>query len=236
MSTIVVKVGGAVAGASADAVLALTEGNDVCVVHGAGPQISQEMERAGIPVEFIDGRRVTTAAGIEIVRASLTRVNTALCAALGERAVPLFGDEIGLKAVPVPELGLVGDATEGPMSALAGVLATGGIPVVAPIAEGPLNVNADDAAAAIALSLDADELRFLTDVDGFMVDGEVVDRIDLEAAFALLNGGTLEGGIIPKLRAALTAAEWGITAYIGRTKIEPIEWDAEELQPVEDPE
>ena len=75
-------------------------GHEVCVVHGAGPQISAEMERAGIPVEFVGGRRVTTPEGIEIVRASLVAVNAALCAAIGERAVPLFGDEIGLDATP----------------------------------------------------------------------------------------------------------------------------------------
>ena len=110
MSRLVVKVGGAVAAESAPAVLELVRDNEVCVVHGAGPQISLEMERAGIPVEFVDGRRVTTEAGIEIVRASLAAVNAALCAAIGERAVPLFGDEIGLAATRVPELGLVGDA------------------------------------------------------------------------------------------------------------------------------
>ena len=90
--------------------LELAASDAVCVVHGAGPQISLEMERAGIPVEFVDGRRVTSAEGIQIVRASLAAVNAALCAAIGERAVPLFGDEIGLEATPVPALGLVGDA------------------------------------------------------------------------------------------------------------------------------
>ena len=95
MSRIVVKVGGAVADASAEAVLALADEHEVCVVHGAGPQISLEMERAGINVEFVDGRRVTSPAGLELVRASLQRVNTLLCDAIGERAVPLFGDEIG---------------------------------------------------------------------------------------------------------------------------------------------
>jgi acetylglutamate kinase len=224
---IVVKVGGAVARASAAAVLEVAAANEVCVVHGAGPQISVEMERAGIPVEFVSGRRVTTAAGIEIVRASLAAVNAALCAAIGERAVPLFGDEIGLQATRVPELGLVGEATEGPLPAVARVIEAGGIPVVAPIAEGQLNVNADDAASAIARSLHADELRFLTDVEGFMVNGEVVDWIDYDDAVKLLHGGTLEGGIIPKLGAALAAAEWGIKAFIGRTEVEPVPWGDE---------
>jgi acetylglutamate kinase len=225
VSLVVVKVGGAVAHDSAAQVLELaTNRHEVCVVHGAGPQISADMERAGIPVEFVGGRRVTTAEGIAIVRASLGAVNAALCAAIGARAVSLFGDEIGLHATPVPELGLVGDATEGPLPDVMHVLEAGGIPVIAPIAEGPLNVNADDAAAAIALSLHADEISFLTDVEGFMVDGEVVDWIDYGEAVKLLHGGTLEGGIIPKLGAALTAAEMGIRAFIGRTEIEPVPW------------
>ena len=94
--------------------LALAADDEVCVVHGAGPQISAEMERAGISVQFVDGRRVTTPEGMAIVRASLAAVNEALCAAIGERAVGLFGDEIGLEADPVPELGLVGEARTSP--------------------------------------------------------------------------------------------------------------------------
>src|SRR5262245_63671074 len=109
MSRVVVKVGGAVASRSAEAVRELARDNEVCVVHGAGPQISVEMERAGIPVEFVGGRRVTTAEGIEIVRASLQAVNTDLWAELGPRAVPFFGHDIGLRAEPVPGLGLVGE-------------------------------------------------------------------------------------------------------------------------------
>lgn len=229
MSRIVVKVGGAVAGASAEAVLELAAENEVCVVHGAGPQISAEMEQAGIPVEFIDGRRVTSEAGIAIVRSSLAAVNAALSAAIGARAVPLFGDEIGLEATPVPELGLVGEFGESPglwLPAITDVLEAGNIPVVAPVAVGPLNVNADNAASAIALTVRADELRFLTDVEGFMIDGKVVDQMDWDQAVKQLHSGTLEGGIIPKLRAALDAARWGIRAFIGRTEIEPLPWSS----------
>ncbi len=68
-----------------------------------------------------------------------------------------------------------------------------------PIAEGPLNVNADEAAAALALGLGADRLLFLTDVDGVILDGRVADAIDAAHATALLDGGSLEGGIVPKL-------------------------------------
>jgi acetylglutamate kinase len=217
--SVVVKVGGAVAGASADAVLMLAESSPVCVVHGAGPQISAEMERAGIAVEFVDGRRVTSAAGIAVVRSSFAAVNEKLCAAIGERAVPLFGDVIGLEADPVPELGLVGEARTSALPAVTEALASGRIPVVAPIAVGPLNVNADSAAAAIATGIGADRLLFLTDVDGLILDGAVVDAIELDAAEELIASGTLEGGIIPKLGAAIASARGGVPAYIGRTEV-----------------
>jgi acetylglutamate kinase len=219
MSLLVVKVGGAVAGASAGAVLELARENDVCVVHGAGPQISAEMERAGIPVEFVGGRRVTTKAGIAIVRSSLAAVNAALCAALGTQAVPLYGDEIGLRATQVESLGLVGDPIPSRPAEVIAALDEGWIPVVAPIATGPLNVNADEAAAALAVGIDADQLLFLTDVDGLLMDGAVVDSIDVEAATALLDSGSLEGGIIPKLHAAVTAASNGVPAWIGETAV-----------------
>ena len=219
MSRIVVKVGGAVAEASGEAVLALAAEHEVCVVHGAGPQISLEMERAGINVEFVDGRRVTSPAALELVRASFQRVNTLLCEAIGERAVPLFGDQIGLQAEPVPELGLVGNALPSRPAAIVEALDAGKIPVVAPIAEGPLNVNADEAAAALAIGLSVDELLFLTDVDGLILDGSVVEEIGIDAATELLDGGTLQGGIIPKLGAAVTAARNGVAATIGRTAV-----------------
>jgi acetylglutamate kinase len=219
VTALVVKVGGAVAGDSADAILALAEEHDVCVVHGAGRQISLEMERAGIPVEFVDGRRVTTPEGLELVRAEFQHVNALLCEAIGERAVPLFGDEIGLQAERVPELGLVGDALPSRPAAVVEALESGKIPVVAPLAEGPLNVNADEAAAALALGLGADELLFLTDVDGLILGGRVVDSIGVDDARELLDGGTLQGGIIPKLGAAVTAARGGVNATIGRTMV-----------------
>jgi acetylglutamate kinase len=211
---IVLKIGGASLGA-AD----LGVAHDTVVVHGAGPQISLEMERAGIAVEFVDGRRVTTPEGMVIVRASFQRVNTLLCEAIGERAVGLMGDEIGLEAERVPELGLVGNAVPSRPQAVLDALDAGKVPVVAPVAEGPLNVNADDAAAALAIGLGAEKLLFVTDVDGLILDGEVVDRIDADSASELLADGALQGGIIPKLAAAVTAARGGIESFIGYTEV-----------------
>jgi acetylglutamate kinase len=216
---IVAKVGGAVARASTQAVLALAQADDVVVVHGAGPQITEEMQRFGIPVEFVGGRRVTTPAGLAVVRSSFAAVNRALCGELGPRAQPLFGDEIGLHAVQVAALGLVGDPLPSRPAAILDALAADRIPVVAPLGVGPLNVNADEAAAALALGLGAGRLVFLTDVDGLILDGEVVDAIDVRAADELLDAGLLEGGIVPKLRAAAAAARDGVPAAIGRTAV-----------------
>jgi acetylglutamate kinase len=213
---VVVKVGGAALKAKRRVVFDL---GDVCVVHGAGPQISLEMERAGIPVEFVDGRRVTPAEALPIVRASYAAVNAAVCEAIGERAVPLFGDEIGLRAERVPELGHVGSALPSRPQAVLDALAAGKVPVVAPLAEGPLNVNADDAAAALAIGIGAERLVFISDVDGLILDGAVVDSIPVGDAGDLLASGTLEGGIIPKLGAAVTAARAGIDSWIGKTMV-----------------
>ncbi|MBA3365521.1 MAG: acetylglutamate kinase [Actinobacteria bacterium] len=220
MSRIVVKVGGAVAGSSAAAILELTAmGHEVCVVHGAGPQISREMERFGLEVEFVDGRRVTTRVALSLVRASLARVNEELCAALGPPAVGHSGDEIGLHAVPMPALGLVGDPLPCRPPAVEATLAAGKIPVVAPLGVGPLNVNADEAAAALAVGLGAVTLLFFTDVPGLLLEEGVVGRIGAEEAERLLGAGVLEGGIVPKLHAAVSAAKLGVEARIGETVV-----------------
>jgi acetylglutamate kinase len=220
VTRVVVKIGGAVAESVAPAILDLaTDCCEVVVVHGAGPQISAELERRGLPVEFVGGRRVTSEAALEVVRDSLAAVNEAVCAAIGPRAIGLFGDEVGLQATPAEGLGLVGDALPSSPPAIESALELGLIPVVAPLAEGPLNVNADEAAAALAVGLGADRILFHTDVPGLFVEGEVVASIAAEDADRLLDDGELEGGIVPKLRAAVTAARGGLLAEIGETAV-----------------
>jgi acetylglutamate kinase len=220
MSRLIVTVGGAVAAESADRILGLREeGHEVVVVHGAGPQIPQELERRGIPVQFVQGRRRTSRRALDVVRESLVAVNTELCAALGDVAVPVIGDTAGVFAVPVPPLGWVGDPLPCRPKPILAALAAGQVPVVAPLAVGPLNVNADDASAALALGLGAQQLVFLTDVPGLYVDDEVVGSIRVGDANRLLDAGAFDGGIIPKLRAAALAAASGITAHIGATAV-----------------
>ena len=220
MSRIVVKLGGAVAAAGAAYVLELVaKGDEVCVVHGAGPQISAEMARRGIEASFVDGRRVTTPEALAVVRDSLAQVNGELCAGIGEAATGLMGDEIGLDAVQIPELGLVGNPLPSSPASVVDALTAGRIPVVAPLARGPLNVNADEAAAMLAVGISADRIHFLTDVPGLLQNGETVFSIHADEAEALLASGELRGGIIPKLTAAVHAARNGVVAEIGETAV-----------------
>jgi acetylglutamate kinase len=220
MTRVVVKLGGGVAAAAAGRALDLVwAGHQVVVVHGAGLQISAELRRRGIPVEFVGGRRVTSPATLAVVRESLIALGAEVSAAIGPAALALAGDDIGLEARPLPELGLVGDPLPCRPAAIEEALAAGRIPVVAPIAVGPLNVNADEAASALAVGLEADRILFVTDVPGVFVDGALADRIEAGRADSLLAAGVFEGGIVPKLLAAVRAARVGIRAEIGATEV-----------------
>jgi acetylglutamate kinase len=206
---IVVKVGGTVVGSD------LGELRHAVVVHGGGPQISAAMEAAGLEVTFVRGRRYTSSAAVEVVRTALLGVNTRLCEAIGPRAVGLAGDEVGLRATRVVELGHVGSPLPSRPQAVVDALAEGLIPVVAPLAAGPLNVNADEAAAALAIGLGADRILFMTDVPGVLRDDQVLDHIGADE----VEAGCFEGGIVPKLHAAVIAAKRGVRAEIGRTLV-----------------
>jgi acetylglutamate kinase len=218
---LIAKLGGRVAESAVDLVLALASAHRVVVVHGGGPQISAEMERRGLPVEFVDGRRVTTPEGLAVVRESLAEVNAALCAAIGPLAVGLMGDVAGLEARQVPKLGLVGDPVPSSPASVLDALGRDRIPVVAPLAKGPLNVNADEAAAALAVGLAAERVLFVSDVPGVLVEGGVLSSIGADEADDLLGNGTFDGGIVPKLRAAVRAARLGVRAEIGETAVLP---------------
>lgn len=217
---VILKLGGRVAeDAAAQAHALRSEGADVVVVHGGGDRISAELRRRAIAVEFVRGRRVTTPEALAIVREALIAVGADVCAALGPQAIHLVGDEIGLEARRLPELGLVGEPLPARPVAVEAALAEGLIPVVTPIAAGPLNVNADEAAAALAVGLDADRIVFVSDVPGVLVGGVVADRIRAREATRLLDDGVLEGGIVPKLLAAVRAAKLGVRAEIGATEV-----------------
>ena len=218
--SVVLKVGGASIGGTADIVRELRRlGHAVCVVHGAGPQISEEMERRGLEVRFVNGRRVTTPEAIEVVRESFAAINADVCAAVGSDALPLFGEEIGLEAEHVPELGLVGQPVPSCPPAVVAALERGRVPVVSPLARGPLNVNADEMATALAVGLGAKRILFLTDVPGVFHEGRLLHSIPASEAEALVGRGSFEGGIVPKLLAASRAARNGVRAEIGATAV-----------------
>jgi acetylglutamate kinase len=99
------------------------------------------------------------------------------------------------------------------------VLAQGLIPVVAPLGQGPLNVNADDAAAALAVGLGAERILFLSDVPGVLLGGALADTLAAGDADRMLGNGELQGGIVPKVRAAVAAARYGVRAEIGATAV-----------------
>lgn len=221
MTRVVLKLGGRVATDEARQALDLAgAGHEVIVVHGAGPQITARLARCGIRAEFVDGRRVTDARTLEIVRESLLAVGAEVSAALGPTAMQLVGDEIGLRARRRTELGFVGDPIPCRPPAIELALERALIPVVSPLAVGPLNVNADEAAAALAVGLGARRVVFATDVPGVLVDGEVVDQLDVSVASRMLRDGELEGGIVPKLLAAVRAARLGVQVEIGATQVQ----------------
>lgn len=193
------------------------EGSGVCVVHGAGPRISADMRAAGLEPVFVGGRRVTTAEALPIVREAYRRENEALCRQIGPRARGLLGDDLGLEADVLEELGHVGVLRPVVPAALWRLLAEDCVPVIAPLARGPLNVNADDAAAALAVALGADRIVFVSDVPGVLLGGELALRLSAGEIAGL--GGELTGGIVPKLQAAVRAARAGVRAEVGATLV-----------------
>ena len=226
----VVKVGGAVAGAPAElaelaAAVAALPGSRV-VVHGGGGEITAWQERLALPVEWQDGLRVTTPTAIQITAMVLSGwVNKRVVAALldaGELAVGLSGEDGGLvRAVRRDggRLGEVGEVAGVDPRPLWALLGGGMLPVVSPISRGPggapLNVNADEAAIALAVGLAADRLLLVSDVPGVLVDGAPLTRITAAGAAELLEREVVQGGMAVKVRQALVAARAGVEVRIG---------------------
>jgi acetylglutamate kinase len=203
------------------------------VVHGGGPQITAHLDRLGIVSEFRGGLRVTTPEAMEVVRMVLVgQVNGDVVRLVNDHgpfAVGLSGEDGGLLTArrrtsmvggEEVDLGLVGDVTEVDPGTVRALLADGRIPVVATVARGadgaPYNVNADSAAAAIAVALGAQKLVVLTDVEGLYASwsadggdpGDVVSEITAAELEALLPG--LSAGMAPKMEACLRAVRGGV--------------------------
>jgi acetylglutamate kinase len=192
-------------------------GSRAVVVHGAGGRISAAMEAAGFESRFVGGRRVTGAAALPVIRKAFEQENIALCRDVGLRARGLMGDELGLEAEPIPELGQAGMLLPVVPDALRQVLENDEVPVIASLARGPLNVNADDAAAVLAIALGADRLTFVTDVPGVMVGRTILTELSERDIPSL----ELSGGIVPKLEAAVLAAREGVHVELGVTVVTP---------------
>lgn len=193
----------------------------LCVVHGGAVEIDRLQRALGSTPRFVGGRRVTSAEDVETVRMALSgsankRIVSALCA-LGVPAVGISGEDAAmLRAAPFDEsLGRVGRPQSVSVDLIRLLLAGGFLPVIAPLAAGPdgeagaLNVNGDDAAAAIAAALGASELLFVTDVEGVRLDGGTVETLDATAAQAMLESGTAAGGMAVKVASALGALAGG---------------------------
>jgi len=218
MSLTVVKCGGAaLAKEPFELARHVPPGEGTVVVHGAGARISAALSCLGVESEFRGGRRVTPPEALPYVREAFRDENRALCRQIGPCALGLMGDELGLEAERLPGLGEAGTLVPHVPARLWGLLSTDAVPVIAPLARGPLNVNADDAAAVLAVALRADRLVFVSDVDGVLVDGEVVPKLS-ERDAASLNGA-LSGGIVPKLQAAFHAARQGVRVDVGATAV-----------------
>ncbi len=190
----------------------------VVLVHGGGKRISEWLERLGVETRFEGGLRVTDPAALEVAAAVLRGVvNSELVAALhdaGCDAVGLSGVDGGLLiGRRLPDVGLVATVTGVRRDLIDSLLVAGQVPVVAPLArdeEGTVcNVNADDAAAGLATGLGARQLVLMTDVDGVRdATGRKLDSITPAMAEELIADGTISGGMVPKVRAALSALAW----------------------------
>lgn len=228
----VVKLGGSLlensslrARALAAIAAAAAAGEKLAVVHGGGKRIDATLAKLGIPKRTHAGLRITDDATLDVVVSILGgTVNKLLVAELGMLGIPAAGisgpDAATLEAEPHPpidgvELGHVGRVTSANPALIEAIAARGVLPVVASVALGPdgtmLNVNADAAAAAIAVALGAKRLLFLTDVPGLLDDkGQVIESISADCAEQLLEYRVVTGGIVPKLRSCLEAIHGGV--------------------------
>lgn len=207
-----------------DVVLMRSVGLRPVVVHGGGPQISHVMERLGKVPEFRDGQRVTDAETVDIARMVLVgKVNREIVGAInlhGPLAVGVSGEDAGLILAEArhPDLGFVGDVHTVNPAILERLLTEALIPVVSTIgadASGQAyNINADTVAGALAESLGAEKVIYLTDIEGLLADvddpGSLISRIDGPALQRLVDDGTLSGGMIPKIAACLHAVAHGV--------------------------
>ena len=196
------------------------------IVHGGGKEISQWVGKIGKEARFVNGLRVTDEETMEIAEMVLSKVNKSLVTMvqeLGVKAVGISGKDGGLLTVDKKyadgqDIGFVGEIKDVNPKVLYDLLEKDFLPIVAPVGldEGfaTYNINADDAACAIAKAVGADKLVFLTDIEGLYKDindkSSFISRITASDAEALIAGGLIGGGMLPKLNNCTSAIENGV--------------------------
>lgn len=236
--TVLIKMGGSamedpelVANVMRDITFLEVAGINPVIVHGGGKAISAAMEAAGLEAKFINGFRVTTEEAINIVSRVLSSdINPCLVRMirqLGGKAVSIPGTDVffGEKTSSFDkdgkqvDLGRVGEVVGCNLANLENALRSGIVPVISPLATElptgkPLNINADLAAAALAKELRVSKLVYLSDVPGLLADptdpSSLIKSINIEKANALIEDGTISGGMIPKIRSAIDALNAGV--------------------------
>ncbi|MCJ7871666.1 acetylglutamate kinase [Marinovum sp. 2_MG-2023] len=229
---VVIKLGGHAMGSdeameefARDVVLMQQVGVNPVVVHGGGPMINAMLDKLGIESSFVNGKRVTDKATVDVVEMVLSGlVNKRLVQAInsqGGKAVGLSGKDANLIVCEQtnPDLGFVGTPVQMNTAVLHDMFRSNTIPVIAPLGTGrageTFNINGDTAAGAIAGALKADRLLLLTDVAGVKNDaGEVVTELTAAQIRQMTQDGVIAGGMIPKTETALDAIDRGVRAVV----------------------
>ena len=197
------------------------------IVHGGGKEISRWVEKTGMEPEFINGLRKTDEATMEIAEMVLNKVNKSLVQnvqSLGVNAVGVSGKDGGLLKVKKKlsdgqDIGFVGEITEVNPKIIMDLLENDFLPIVCPIGMDEnfvtYNINADDAACAIAKAVNAEKLAFLTDIEGVYKDKDdpdsLISELTVEEAKDLIGDGYIGGGMLPKLNNCIEAIEQGVS-------------------------
>ena len=210
-----------------DVVLLKLVGFKPIIVHGGGKEISKWVTKSGMEPRFVNGLIVTDEPTMEIAEMVLNKVNKSLVSLieeLGVKACGISGKDGGMLKVEKKfsggeDIGYVGEITDVDTTLVTSLLKDDFLPVICPIGYDDefhsYNINADDAACAIARAVSAEKLAFLTDIEGVYKDyndkNTLISELSVSEARELLNGGTIGGGMLPKLNNCIDAIENGVS-------------------------
>ena len=210
-----------------DVVLLKLVGFKPIIVHGGGKEISRWVGKVGMEPRFVNGLRVTDAETMEVAEMVLNKVNkelVTLVESLGVRAVGISGKDGGLlhvqkKYAGGEDIGFVGEITDVNAKVVYDLLERDFLPIICPVGLDDefhtYNINADDAACAIAKAVHAEKLAFLTDIEGVYRDpsdpDSLISKLFVKEARDLIEGGNVGGGMIPKLQNCIDAIEEGVS-------------------------